>query len=435
MEEKSVPKLLLKLAPPVMLAMLIASIYNIVDSYFVSSYSQDGLTALSIIYPMQLLMTAVSTGVGSGINIIVSRMDGMGDSHSQSRILKTGILLGVIDYVIFTIIAMLTIGSFIRVSSNITEVRTMGLQYSKIVILYSLGMFVEANCTKILQAKGRMVLPMIAQVVGALINIVLDPILIFGKCNFPEMGIEGAGISTVLGQHMAMIIVLVAVLKSYSVKGKFSIKDSLSIYRLGLPSIVLQALYTVYIVGLNLVLKTFTEDAVAVLGIYYKEQSFFIIPLIGLQQVILPIISYTYGANSPKRIQQTLWYSVGVSSVVMLIANIVYTIIPDRLTEIFSNKPEVIHIGSHALSVISFSFVPLVFSMLMPVYFQGINKAKYSIVLTVLRQVILFVPIAWILHYFGLYYVWFTFPITDSITTITSLVMYGKENVKQLITT
>lgn len=435
MEEKSVPKLLLKLAPPVMLAMLIASIYNIVDSYFVSSYSQDGLTALSIIYPMQLLMTAVSTGVGSGINIIVSRMDGMGDSHSQSRILKTGILLGVIDYVIFTIIAMLTIGSFIRVSSNITEVRTMGLQYSKIVILYSLGMFVEANCTKILQAKGRMVLPMIAQVVGALINIVLDPILIFGKCNFPEMGIEGAGISTVLGQHMAMIIVLVAVLKSYSVKGKFSIKDSLSIYRLGLPSIVLQALYTVYIVGLNLVLKTFTEDAVAVLGIYYKEQSFFIIPLIGLQQVILPIISYNYGANSPKRIQQTLWYSVGVSSVVMLIANIVYTIIPDRLTEIFSNKPEVIHIGSHALSVISFSFVPLVFSMLMPVYFQGINKAKYSIVLTVLRQVILFVPIAWILHYFGLYYVWFTFPITDSITTITSLVMYGKENVKQLITT
>ena len=435
MEEKSVPKLLLKLAPPVMLAMLIASIYNIVDSYFVSSYSQDGLTALSIIYPVQLLMTAVSTGVGSGINIIVSRMDGMGDSHSQSRILKTGILLGVIDYVIFTIIAMLTIGSFIRVSSNITEVRTMGLQYSKIVILYSLGMFVEANCTKILQAKGRMVLPMIAQVVGALINIVLDPILIFGKCNFPEMGIEGAGISTVLGQHMAMIIVLVAVLKSYSVKGKFSIKDSLSIYRLGLPSIVLQALYTVYIVGLNLVLKTFTEDAVAVLGIYYKEQSFFIIPLIGLQQVILPIISYNYGANSPKRIQQTLWYSVGVSSVVMLIANIVYTIIPDRLTEIFSNKPEVIHIGSHALSVISFSFVPLVFSMLMPVYFQGINKAKYSIVLTVLRQVILFVPIAWILHYFGLYYVWFTFPITDSITTITSLVMYGKENVKQLITT
>ncbi len=197
----------------------------------------------------------------------------------------------------------------------------------------------------------------------------------------------------------------------------------------------MQALYTVYIVGLNLVLKTFTEDAVAVLGIYYKEQSFFIIPLIGLQQVILPIISYNYGANSPKRIQQTLWYSVGVSSVVMLIANIVYTIIPDRLTEIFSNKPEVIHIGSHALSVISFSFVPLVFSMLMPVYFQGINKAKYSIVLTVLRQVILFVPIAWILHYFGLYYVWFTFPITDSITTITSLVMYGKENVKQLITT
>ncbi len=418
-----------------MLAMLIASIYNIVDSYFVSSYSQDGLTALSIIYPVQLLMTAVSTGVGSGINIIVSRMDGMGDNHSQSGILKTGILLGVIDYVIFTIIAMLTIGSFIRASSNIPEVRTMGLQYSKIVILYSLGMFVEANCTKILQAKGRMVLPMIAQIVGALINIVLDPILIFGKCNFPEMGIEGAGISTVLGQHMAMIIVLVAVLKSYSVKGKFSIKDSLSIYRLGLPSIVLQALYTVYIVGLNLVLKTFTEDAVAVLGIYYKEQSFFIIPLIGLQQVILPIISYNYGANNPKRIQQTLWYSIGVSSVVMLIANIVYAVIPDKLIEIFSNKPEVIHIGSHALSVISFSFVPLVFSMLMPVYFQGINKAKYSIVLTVLRQVILFVPIAWILHYFGLYYVWFTFPITDSITTITSLVMYGKENVKQLITT
>lgn len=435
MEESSIPKLLLKLAPPVMLAMLIASIYNIVDSYFVSSYSQEGLTALSIIYPIQLLMTAVSTGVGSGLNIIISRMDGMGNSHSQGGILKTGIMLGVIDYAIFTIIGMITIGKFIEISSNIPEVRTMGLQYSKIVILYSLGMFVEANCTKILQAKGRMVLPMVAQIVGALINIVLDPILIFGKLNFPEMGIKGAGISTVLGQHMAMIIVLIAVLKSYSVKGKFSIKDSLTIYRLGLPSIVLQSLFTVYIVGLNLVLKIFTEDAVTVLGIYYKEQSFFLIPIMGLQQVMLPIISYNYGADNVKNIKQTLWYSLGVCAIVMLIANIVYALIPTSLTAVFSDKQEVLQIGTYGLRIISFSFVPLAFSMLMPTYFQGINRANYSIILTVLRQVILFVPVAWILHYFGLYYVWFTFPITDTITTITSLVLYKKANTKSLVTT
>lgn len=434
MEEKSIAKLLLKLAPPVMLALLIMSIYNIVDSYFVASYSQDGLNALSIIYPIQLLMTALSTGVGSGINIIISRMDGMKDNKSQGGIIKSGLILGIIDYIIFSSISMIFLKGFVNLSSNIENIQKLCLEYGYTIILFSLGMFVEANCTKILQAKGRMILPMIAQITGAITNIILDPILIFGKLGFPELGVKGAGIATVLGQTITMIIVLIAVLKSYSIKGKFSIKDCISIYKKGLPSIALQSLYTVYIIGLNLILKGFTEDAVSVLGIYYKEQSFFIIPLMGLQQVILPIISYNYGANDDKKIKQTLWYSTIVSVIMMFLATIVFMIIPDKLVLIFSSKPEVLKIGQYALRIISLSFVPIVFSMLMPIYFQGIECPNYSIFIVVLRQIALFVPLAWILHFFGLFYVWFTFPLTDTITAITSIILYKKENSKMLTT-
>lgn len=297
MENMSVVKLLLKLSPPVMLALLIQSIYNIVDSFFISRYSAAGLTALSIIFPIQLLMTALATGTGTGINILVSRMDGTGETKSQTDIVKCGLFSGFFNYVIFACAGLLLIRSYFAISSDQIPVQEQGIPYAQIIFAGSLGLFIESNCTKILQAKGNMLTPMIAQVTGAVINVILDPILIFGMFGMPEAGAAGAALATIAGQLAAMIITLAAVCRIYRFQGKIRLKDCIRIYRAGIPSIVMQSLYTLYIIGLNLILKQFTEDAVTVLGIYYKLQTFFFIPLMGLQQVILPVISFHYGAG------------------------------------------------------------------------------------------------------------------------------------------
>ncbi len=297
MENMSVVRLLLKLSPPVMLALLIQSIYNIVDSFFISRYSAAGLTALSIIFPIQLLMTALATGTGTGINILVSRMDGTGETKSQTDIVKCGLFSGFFNYVIFACAGLLLIRSYFAISSDQIPVQEQGIPYAQIIFAGSLGLFIESNCTKILQAKGNMLTPMIAQVTGAVINVILDPILIFGMFGMPEAGAAGAALATIAGQLAAMIITLAAVFRIYRFQGKIRLQNCIRIYRAGIPSIVMQSLYTLYIIGLNLILKQFTEDAVTVLGIYYKLQTFFFIPLMGLQQVILPVISFHYGAG------------------------------------------------------------------------------------------------------------------------------------------
>lgn len=424
MEDTPILKLLLKLSPPVMLALLIQSVYNIVDSYFVAKFSGDGLTALSIIYPIQLLMLALATGTGAGVNILISRMDGVGDIKSQNDVVKSGMFLGAVNFVVFALFGLLSIKGYYNISSNIEGVRREGITYGQIILLFSFGMFLEANCTKMLQAKGNMVVPTIAQIVGAVINVILDPILIFGKFGFPQMGIRGAGIATVIGQWVTMAIVLVNVLKYYKFKGRIDLKSCVKIYKFGIPSIILQSLYTFYIVGLNLVLKLFTEDAVAVLGIYYKLQTFFFIPLTGLQQVIVPVVSYNYGAEKYKRVKQTLWYSVAIACSVMLVGIIMFMVFPRELISIFSQQENVLNIGSSALRIISTSFIPAGFVLMFIVYCQGVNRGGYSILLTVLRQVILFVPLAWLFHYKGLFYVWFTFPATEIITALMSFYLY-----------
>lgn len=245
MEHTPIRKLLLKLAPPVMLSLLIQSIYNIVDSYFVASYSSKGFLALSIIFPIQLLMTALATGTGVGITILISKMDGEGKKGSQDHIVKTGIFAGILNALVFAFLGCILIRFYYSISSNILTVQNLGISYAKIIFLLSPGLFVESVCTKIHQAKGNMMLPMAALVSGAILNVILDPLL-----------------------------------KRYDLRSKISKHILVRIYLLGFPSIIMQSLYTLYIVGLNLILKLFSEDAVTALGIYYKLQTFFFIPFI-----------------------------------------------------------------------------------------------------------------------------------------------------------
>ena len=419
-------KLLLKLSPPVMLALLIQSIYNIVDSCFVAQYSLSGLTALFIIFPIQLLMTALGTGTGTGLNILISRMDGNGDTARQRDVVKSGLYLGIWNFLIFTCIGMLLIGSYYTISSNQAEVRAEGIQYAQIIFLGSFGLFMESNCTKLLQAKGNMVTPMLAQVAGAAINLVFDPIFIFGLFGAPELGVAGAAIATIMGQWAAMLITLKAVFRTYDVRGTFRFKDCIQIYQSGFPSIIMQSLYTLYIVGLNLILKQFTEDAVTVLGIYYKLQTFFFIPLMGLQQVIVPVISFNYGAHDNKRVNDTLRYSILISCGVMALGTFIFMAFPKELISIFAGSTPILNIGTLALRIISVSFLPASFAMMFTVYFQGIDKGKCSVFITVLRQIILLVPLAWLFHFAGLNYVWLTFPVTESIAMCCCCFLYHR---------
>ena len=427
MREEPIGRLLLKMSPPVMLALLIQSIYNIVDSYFVGKYSGDGLTALSIIFPIQLLITALATGTGAGINILISRMDGTGRRENQADVVKSGLALGIFNYLVFACIGLLSIKGYYSLSSGNEAVRAFGIQYGSVIFLGGLGQFVEANCTKMLQAKGNMMRPMMAQITGAVINVVLDPILIFGLGGLPKFGIAGAAMATIIGQWAAMAMTFLSLRKYYSMKGHVRLKECLHIYKAGAPSMVMQSLYTFYIVGLNLILKLFTEDAVTVLGIYYKLQTFFFIPLMGLEQVILPIVSFNYGAGEMKRAKLVLKYTTIFSCGVMLVAAIVFWAVPANLLGIFSESESIIQIGCYALRVIGTSFLPLGITLIFTVYLQGVNMGKESMLLITLRQVILFVPLAWIFHYHGLKAVWLTFPVTEVIVAAACIFVYIKK--------
>lgn len=415
MTQTPIQRLLLKLSPPVMLALLIQSIYNIVDSFFVARFSDEGLTALSIVYPIQLLMTALATGTGAGVNLLISRMRGQGKTEEQSNVVTCGLILALLHFLLFAALEFFLADTYFRLSSANELVNAQGVTYANIVFAGSFGIFVESICTKILQARGNMALPMAAQVIGAVTNIILDPILIFGLFGVPSLGIAGAAIATVLGQWAAMVITLIAVKRIYPQRGKWSGNTCLKIYQNGIASIVTQSLYTLYIVGLNMILALFSEDAVTVLGIYYKIQSFFFIPLLGFQQVLLPVISHNFGAGQGQRIKLTVRFAIILSTELMLIATLVFLLFPRPLLTIFSNKQGLLQIGEYALRVISLSFVPAGITIVVTSHLQGIAKMRLSVFVIVLRQVILLVPLAWLLHFAGLKAVWWTFPLTELI--------------------
>lgn len=426
MEEKSTLKILLRMSPPVMLALLIQSIYNVVDSWYVAAYSQAGLTALSIFAPLQILLVALSTGVGCGVNIPLARMDGAGEKAAQRGILKSGLLIELALSAVFAVVGSGLLPAFFAVSSAQEAVRESGVAYGRIIFVFSQGAFVEAWATKVFQARGNMKLPMAAQVVGAVANIILDPLFIWGAGPVPEMGVAGAALATVLGQWLAMAVVLLPLLRRESVDGRASARDALTVLKNGTPSIIMQSLYTVYIVGLNLLLKGFTEDAVTVLGIYYKLQTFFFVPLLGLQQVLVPVLSYQCGAGKYDRAKALLRGAVAFSGTMMAAVTAVFMLWPARLVQIFSSEEQVLTIGGWALRVIALSFVPAALCMMMMVYFQGIDAGRYSVFLAVLRQIVLLVPLAWLLGFAGLRAVWFAYPLTEIIADAFALAMYRR---------
>lgn len=416
-------KTLMRLAPPVMLAQLIQALYNIIDSFFIGRYSEDGLTALSVIYPIQLLMIALAVGTGVGINTLMAHYAGIGAKRESEETAGTGTVLAVIMWGIFALICFMFIPAYSRISSNSENVVNQVIIYGRIVCVFSIALFLESIWTKVLQAGGNMKVPMIAQIVGAVINIILGPILIFGLFNVPEMGIAGAAIATVLGQLSAALIVMRQGFRKRPAMNKFwgYVKR---IYKLGFPNIIMQSAYTFYILGLNLILKTFSNQAITALGLYYKWQSFFFIPLGALQTCIVPIISYNYAAGKYERCKRTLKDSVVIGAVLMFIGTLCFELIPTELLRVFSKDTDVISIGTYGFRWVGLSFIPMVTSLIFPVYFQAIGSYIRSSLLTIVRTIVLFVPLGFIFSRFGLERFWLTFVVTETITSVVGYLFF-----------
>ena len=304
-----ISRILMKLAPPVMLAQLIQALYNIVDSFFIGRCSEAGLTALSIIYPLQLLMIALAVGTGVGINTAMAYFLGIHDRKRADEIAGVSTPLALGMWALFAAVTCLMMPAYARMSTPSEEVIRQVVTYGRITCVCSIGLFLESGWTKVLQAEGNMTCPMTAQILGAVVNIVLDPLLIFGLAGLPELGIAGAAIATVAGQIVAAMIVYRGGFRPSPAPRLYPALMR-RIYRLGVPNILMQSAYTFYILGLNLILKTFSDQAVTTLGLYYKWQTFFFIPLGAMQTCIVPVISYNYAAGNLRRCHKTLMESI-----------------------------------------------------------------------------------------------------------------------------
>ena len=393
------------MAPPVMLAQLIQALYNVVDSFFVGRYSESGLTALSIIYPIQLLMIALAVGTGVGINTERAYNLGIGRKRRSDETAGIGTPLALLMWVIFAVVCFFLMPAYARMNTSSEEVITMVVLYGRIVCVLSIGLFLECVWTKVHQAEGNMRTPMIAQIIGAIVNIALDPLLIFGLCGLPKMGIGGAATATVVGQIAAALIVMKGGFRKIPALVVFPHQIK-RIYKLGIPNILMQAAYTFYIFGLNLILATFSDQAVTVLGLYYKWQAFFFIPLGAMQTCIVPVVSYNYAAGKYERCKKTLMVAIIFGIALMMIGVVLFETIPGPMLHVFSHDPKVISIGEVAFRFIGISFIPLVSSLTFPVFFQALGHAVKSSILTIIRTVFLFIPLAYLFSRFGLNYFW-----------------------------
>lgn len=420
---EKINKILFKLAPPVMLAQLIQALYNIVDSLFVGRYSDSGLTALSIIYPIQLLMIAFAVGTGVGINTVMAAKLGIGNHKEADEYAGVGTPLTIMLWFIFAVACWSIMPFYARISTNSEPVIRDVIIYGRIVCVFSFGLFLESIWTKVPQSKGDMKTPMFAQILGAVTNIILDPFLIFGWCGLPKMGIAGAAVATVAGQIAAALVVM---------KNGFYKSPKLSVYRhhiakifrLGIPNILMQSAYTFYILGLNLILAAFCDQAVTALGLYYKWQTFFFIPLGAMQTCIVPIISYNYAAQNIDRCKKTLSTAVLFGLALMAFGTLCFLLMPTQMLQVFTKDTQVIQIGRIGFRFVGISFLPMVTSLIFPVFFQAVGYSLKSSALTVIRTVVLFVPLGYIFSRFGLNWFWLTFPITEVLTSIVGIVFY-----------
>ena len=418
-----VNKLLLNMAVPMIISMMVQALYNVVDSIFVAQLSENALNAVSLAFPVQHLMIAVGVGTSVGINALLSRSLGQKDFKMANRAATNGLFLAFLSCLAFTALGLSCARFFYSVQTDIPEIVNYGTDYLTIVCGMSAGMFAGVTLDRILQATGRTVLAMITQGVGAITNIVLDPILIFGLFGFPRLGVAGAALATVLGQILSACLSLFFNLKynpdvQLSFKGFRPSKSAIrGIYSVGLPSIAMQSIGSVMVFGMNQILLAFTATATAVFGVYFKLQSFIFMPVIGLTNGMVPIVAYNYGARKPDRIVKTIKLSVIYAVGIMLLGLLIFQSFPHVLLSLFQAEGEssdLIAIGVPALKTISFSFLFAGFCIVSSSVFQALGHGVLSLVMSVVRQLGVLLPAAFLLSRVGgLDAVWWSFPIAE----------------------
>ena len=432
-----VGKLLFTMALPMIIAMLVQALYNIVDSIYVSRISEKAVTALSLAFPVQNILIGFATGVGVGVNALLSKSLGEGNQKAANRAAGNGVFLALLATVLFILFGIFGSRPFFQLQSNVAETVEGGTVYIAICCIGSLGIFIEVLGERLLQSSGRTIYTMITQGVGAVINIVLDPVFIFGfaPLGIPAMGIAGAAVATVIGQWIAAILAIVFNLKcnpdvqfalSYLLPKKQSI---LPILTVGVPSIIMVGIGSVMNFGMNQILQGLdpTETAAGVFGIYFKLQSFFFMPLFGINNATISIVAYNYGARNPKRITGTLLRSSITALCIMIVGLLVFQIFPDMLLGIFNPSDEFLRIGRSALRIIGICFPAAAIGIALSASFQALGNGIYSTITSICRQMLVLLPAAYLLSLSGeVTNVWWSFPIAECVSLLVTILLFTR---------
>ena len=429
-----VKKLIIAMSLPMMVSMLVQALYNIVDSIFVSRISEDALTAVTLAFPLQNLMIAVGSGTGVGINALLSRSLGEKKFQRADAAANTGLLLTVINYLAFLLIGLFVAPVFMRTQTSNPQIVEDGITYLRICCCLSIGVFFQMTFERLLQSTGRTLYSMISQVAGAVINIILDPIMIFGHFGFPKLGVAGAAVATVIGQMTASVIGLMLNLKKnpdirFSFSGILAPRGDVvrEIYVVGVPSILMMSIGSLMTYLMNRILIVFSTTATAVFGVYFRMQSFFFMPVFGLNNGLIPVMAYNYGARKKKRIEDALRFAITLAVSVMLVGLVVFELFPTQLLGMFEASEDMLRIGVPALRTICLSFPLAGACIAMGSIFQAFSRSIYSLIISVGRQLIVLIPAAWLLAQTGeVTNVWWAFPIAELVSLFLSLYFFRR---------
>lgn len=422
-----IKKLIIKMSLPAMLSMIVQALYNVVDSIFVGKISEQALTALSIAFPIQLIIVAIFVGLGIGLNSFMSRKLGEGNKDAAINAAEHGFAIGIVLWIVLAICSAFIPKMFLKMFTDDHVVLEYAIEYTTIVMLFSFGSIISEVCMNILRATGDMVSSMKIQLVGAITNMVIDPFFIFGLFFFPELGVRGAAIATVIGQISAMLFALKLVLRNKNglklniKKFHYNKNITVEIFKVGIPAMFMQMLGSIMISGLNLILAGFSGTAVAVFGVYFKLQSFIFMPVFGLTQGLMPIVGYNYGAKNKHRVLEAVKYGCIFACLIMLVGTAVFQIFPRQLLMLFSSTPQMQLIGVKCLRIISIGFVLAGVAIVLSTVFQALGDAHVSLFISFSRQIVILVPVAYILSkLIGLSGVWIAFPIAEVACVIIS---------------
>lgn len=424
-------KLLITMSLPMVISMLVQALYNIVDSVFVSRLSENALTAVSMAFPMQNLMISVASGLGVGMNALLSRSLGEKNFKAANKAAMNGFFLEVTGYILFLIIGIFVTRIFFTAQAGAGEITEMGVSYTKICLIMSFGLFMQFAFERMLQSTGRTFLTMITQATGAIINIILDPIMIFGLLGFPKLGVAGAALATVTGQIIAAVMAIMFNIKRnpdihlnfkhFRPESKY-IKSILSV---GIPSIIMASVGSVMTFGMNKILIAFSSTAVAVFGVYFKLNSFIFMPVFGLNNGMVPIISYNYGAKQKKRLTKTIKLAIMYAVIMMFIGIALFQLMPDKLLGLFDASENMLEIGVTALRIISLSFSFAGICIVLSSCFQALGHGFLSMFVSIARQLIVLLPSAYILAKLGgVHAIWWSYNIAEIASLLLSLIFY-----------